>query len=113
LNRIVAIDETWIQDFEPQLKFQSSHWKHATYPCLKKCRHQQLKVKLMMIMAYDKNGVIATDRVSLESTVTVAYFRMFLQDVLHPQIRQKGLPCPQPVSSFCMIPRGLIPQVQY
>ena len=29
LNRIVAIDETWIRDFEPQLKSQSSQWKHA------------------------------------------------------------------------------------
>jgi len=32
LNRIVAIDETWIRDFEPQLKSQSSQWKHATSP---------------------------------------------------------------------------------
>jgi hypothetical protein len=61
LSRIVAIDETWIQDFEPQLKSQSSQWKHATSPRPKKCRRQQSKVKLMMIMAYDKNGVIATE----------------------------------------------------
>jgi histone-lysine N-methyltransferase SETMAR len=47
LNRIVAIDETWIRDFEPQLKSQSSQWKHATSPRPKKCRCQQLKVKLM------------------------------------------------------------------
>jgi hypothetical protein len=78
LNRIVAIDETWIQYFEPQLKFQSSQWKHATSPHLEKCRRQQSKVKLMMIMAYDKNGVIATDRVPPGSTVTAAYYRKFL-----------------------------------
>jgi hypothetical protein len=36
LNRIVARDETLIRDFEPQLKSQSSHWKHATSPCPKK-----------------------------------------------------------------------------
>jgi len=28
----------------------------------------------MMIMAYDKNGMIATDRVPLGSTVTAAYY---------------------------------------
>jgi hypothetical protein len=60
LNRFVAIDETWIRDFEPQLKSQSSQWNLATSRP-KKCRRQQLKVKLMMIMAYDKNGVIATE----------------------------------------------------
>ena len=54
-----------------------------------KCRHQQLKVKPMMIVAYDKNGVIATDRVPTGSTVTAAHYRKFLQDVLHPKIRQK------------------------
>ena len=43
----------------------------------------------MMIMAYDKNGVIATDRVPPGSTVTGAYYRKFLQDVLRPKIRQK------------------------
>ena len=30
LNRTVAIEETWMRDFEPQLKSQSSQWKHAT-----------------------------------------------------------------------------------
>jgi transposase len=43
----------------------------------------------MMIMAYDKNGVIATERVPPGSTVTVAYYRKFLQDVLHLKIHQK------------------------
>jgi len=40
-------------------------------------------------MAYDKNGVIARNRVPPGSTVTAAYYRKFLQDVLHPKIRQK------------------------
>jgi len=61
LNRIVAIDETWIRDFEPQLKFQSPQWKHATSPRPQKCRRQRSKVKFIMIMAYNKNGVIATE----------------------------------------------------
>jgi len=43
----------------------------------------------MMIMAYNKNGVMATDRVPRGSTVTAAYYRKFLQDVLRPKIRQK------------------------
>jgi hypothetical protein len=42
----------------------------------------------MMIMAYDRNGVIATDRVPPGSTVTTAYYK-FLQDVLRPKIRQE------------------------
>jgi hypothetical protein len=45
---------------------------------------------LMMITAYDKNGVIATDRVPSGSTVTAEYYRKFLQEVLRPKIRQKS-----------------------
>jgi len=89
LNRTVAIDEAWIRDFDPQLKSQSSQWKHATSPRPKKFRRQQSKVKFMMIMAYDKNGMIATDRVPPGSAVTAAYYRKFLQDVLRIKIRQK------------------------
>ena len=40
-------------------------------------------------MAYDKNGVIATERVPPGSTVTAVYYRKFLQDVLRPKILQK------------------------
>jgi len=89
LSRTVAIDETWIRDFEPQLKPQSSQWKHATSPRQKICRRQQSKFKLIMFMIYNKNGVIATDRVPPGSTVSAAYYRKFLQDVLRPKIRQK------------------------
>ena len=89
LNRIVAVDETWIQYSEAQLISQSSQWKHATSPLPKKCRRQQSKFKLMMIVTYDKNGVIATHRVPPESTVTAAYYKKFLQDVLRAKIRQK------------------------
>ena len=64
-------------------------------------------------MAYDKNGLMATDTVPPGSTVTAAYYRKFLQDVMRPKIRQKVLPFSQPVSSFCMITCGLMPQVQY
>ena len=42
-----------------------------------------------MIIANDKNGVIAADRVPPGSTLTATYYRKFLQDVLHPKIRQK------------------------
>jgi len=61
LNGIVAIDETRIRDFEPQLKSHSSQWKHAASPRPKKCRFKQSKVNLMMIMTYGKNGVIGTE----------------------------------------------------
>ncbi|PSN37713.1 Mariner Mos1 transposase, partial [Blattella germanica] len=91
LRRILTIDETWIRDFEPELKSQISQWKS---PRTKKFRCQQSKVKLMMTFAYDMNGVIATNIVSQRMSVTGAYYRLFIQNLLRPKIplrRHEGM----------------------
>jgi len=38
LYRIVAIDETWVRDFEPDLKLQSNEGRSPTPPCPKTFR---------------------------------------------------------------------------
>ena len=59
--RIVAIDETWFRDFEPELKSQLKEWRSPTSPCPQKFRRAQSKVKQMMIFAYDHRGIIMTE----------------------------------------------------
>jgi len=70
LQKVVAIDETWIRDFEPELKSQSNEWRGKGSPRTKKFKRAQLNVKQMMISAYDCKGVIMTDRVLSGTTVT-------------------------------------------
>ncbi|VVC29804.1 Transposase, type 1 [Cinara cedri] len=91
LDHIIAIDETWIRDFEPELKSQSNIWKGITSPRAKKVRHQQTKVKQMMIFAYDKLGIIVTDRVPIGSSVTGDYYKTFLAKKLRPGMLQNGV----------------------
>jgi len=79
LQKVVAIDETWIRDFEPELKSQSSEWRGKGSPRLKKFKRAHSNVKQMMIFAQDCKGVIMTDRVPSGKTVTAAYYRQFLQ----------------------------------
>ena len=79
LQKVVATDETWIRDFEPELKSQSSEWRGKGSPRPKKFKRAQSNVKQMMIFAYDCRGVIRTDRVPSGTTVTVAYYCQFLQ----------------------------------
>jgi hypothetical protein len=81
LFRIVAIDETWVRDFEPELKSQSNEWRSPTSPQLKKFRRAQSKVKQMMIFAYDHRGIITTDRVPCGTSVTAAYYRDWMQNL--------------------------------
>ena len=58
LGRIFAMDETWARSYEPNLKRQSNEWKHPGFLCPKKVRPTQCAVKVMLIVAYDTDGVI-------------------------------------------------------
>lgn len=81
MEKTRQIDETWVRDFEPELKSQSNEWKGPSSPRPKKCRRAQSKVKQMMIFAYDNQGIIMTDRVPCGKSVTAVYYRDFLQNL--------------------------------
>ena len=83
MQKVVAIDEIWIRDFQPELKSQSSEWRGKGSPRPKKFKRAQSNVKQMMIFAYDCKGVIMTDRVPSGRTVNAAYYRPFLQKLRH------------------------------
>ena len=61
LCRIVAIDETWVRDFEPEFKSQSNEWRSSSSPRPKKFRQAHSKVKQMVTFAYDHRGIITTE----------------------------------------------------
>ena len=79
LQKVGAIDKTWIRDFEPELKSQSSEWRGKSSPRPKKFKRAQSNMKQMMIVMYDCKGVIMTDRVPSGMTVTAAYYHQYLQ----------------------------------
>jgi len=51
LQKVVAINKTWIRDFEPELKSQSSEWRGKGSPTPKKFKRTQSNVKQMTIFA--------------------------------------------------------------
>lgn len=89
LHRIVAIDETWLRSYEPELKRQSAEWRDPGSPRPKKFRQQQGQLKQMCICAYDYQGVLVADRVPLHQSVNKEYYRAFIQGKLRPAIRRK------------------------
>jgi hypothetical protein len=81
LYQIVAIDETWVTDFEQELKLQSTERRSPTSPRPKKFRGAQSKVKQMMTFAYDHRGIIMTDRVTCGTSGTATYYRDWMQKI--------------------------------
>ena len=89
LQRIVAIDETWMRSFEPELKQQSSEWHTKTSPRPVKFRRSQNCPKMMMIFANDYRGVLTSHRVTTGETVNKEYYRMYLRTIFRPALRRK------------------------
>ena len=90
LQQIVAIDETWIQSFEPELKRQSSEWHTKNSPRPVKFRRSQNCAKMLMIFVYDFHGVLTAQRVPIGETVNIEYYKMYIRTILHPANTQKA-----------------------
>ena len=88
-QRIVAIDETWIRSFEPELRRQSSEWHTKNSPRPLKCRLSQNCPKMLMIFAYHFRGVLTAHRVPTARTVNEEYYKKYLRTVLRPALRRK------------------------
>ena len=89
LQRIVAIGETWIRSFNPELKRQSSEWHTKDSPRPLKFRRSQNCPKMLMIFAYDFRGVLTAHRVPTGRTVNKEYYEKYLRTVLRPALRRK------------------------
>jgi histone-lysine N-methyltransferase SETMAR len=88
LERIITMDETWIRDFEPELKSQSNVWASRGEKRPQKVRRQQSKVKQMVVLAYDFQGIITSYKVPQGATMNAAMYKDFLQNNLRPKIRK-------------------------
>jgi len=100
LYRIIAIDETWVRDFEPELKSRSNECRSPASPRPKKFRRAQSQFKQMRIFAYDHRGIIITDRVPCGRSVTAAYYHDWVQKLLR-KMHKTNMNCSGMGHSFC------------
>ena len=60
--------------YEPELKRQSAEWRHEGSPRRQKFRQNPSPVKLMVVLAYDVQGVILCHFVPHGETVNAQYY---------------------------------------
>ena len=70
----MTCDESWIYCYDPETKSQSSHWKHAGSPRLKKATQSKSTHKLLMIPFFDSTGMIYILWVPTGQTVNKEYY---------------------------------------
>ena len=75
----MAIDETWLRRYEPELKSQSTEWQSPASPRPAKFRRKQGNLKQLAIFAYDNSGLLTTDYVPVGETVNGQCYSNFLR----------------------------------
>lgn len=80
LDRIVAIDETWVHSYEPEVyKRQSTEWHRQGSPRPIKFDQKPSAVKLKLNSAHDTPGIILSHFAPPRETVTVAHYSNYLK----------------------------------
>ena len=89
LNNITTIDKTWVRAYEPELKCQLVEWRQEGSPQRQKFRQNLSPVKLMVILAYDVQGVILCHFMPHGESVNAQYYAVYLQNHLRHVVRSE------------------------
>jgi len=79
MGQIITGDETWVYEYDPQTKHQSSQWKSADSQRPKKEHHVLSKVKVMLIVFFDMEGIIHYEYVPQGQTVNQQFYLQLLK----------------------------------
>ena len=69
INSIIAEDESWCFQYDPQTKRQSAEWRSTGTPPSKKVRRQPLTTKTMIILFFNVRGIVHYEFVLQGQTV--------------------------------------------
>ena len=80
LDALLTYDESWIDCNDPEIKRQSSQWKHAGSPRPKKARESKSTRKLLMIPFFDCIGMIYMHWIPTGQTDNKEYYVEVLRE---------------------------------
>ena len=75
LDKVITGDESWVFDYDPETKRQSSEWHTKSSPRPKKARMSRSKVKTMIIVFFDSRGIVHKEFLPPGQTVNHAFYK--------------------------------------
>ena len=79
LNSVITGDEAWVFKYDPETKRQSHEWKSYGSPKPKKARKSKSKVKLMLIVFFDIQGIVHFEFLPQGQTVNQTVYKEILR----------------------------------
>jgi len=89
MGQIITGDETWVYEYDPETKRQSSQWKSADSPRPKKARLVRSKVKVMLIVFFDMEGIVHYEYAPQGQTVNQQFYLQVLKRLRLPVSRKR------------------------
>ncbi|XP_011880667.1 PREDICTED: putative uncharacterized protein FLJ37770 [Vollenhovia emeryi] len=74
LNSVITGDESWIFEYDPETKRQSSEWHTPAEPRPKKARMSKSRIKTMLIVFFYVRGIVHHEFVPPGTTVNAAFY---------------------------------------
>jgi hypothetical protein len=82
INKIITGDETWCFACYPEAKRQSSEWDGETFPRPKKPKFQTSRIKTMLIIFFDSQGVVHQEFVPEGKKVNAEFYKGVMDRLL-------------------------------
>jgi len=79
MGQIITGNETWVYGYDPETKHQSSQWKSADSLRPKKARQMRSKMKVMLIVFFDMEGIVHYEYVPQGQTVNQQFYLQVLK----------------------------------
>nr|XP_012151353.1 PREDICTED: putative uncharacterized protein FLJ37770 [Megachile rotundata] len=74
LDNVITGDETWVYQYDPEAKRQSSEWRTQGSPRPKKARMSKSKIKIMLITFFDRRDIVYKEFVPTGMNVNAAFY---------------------------------------
>jgi len=79
LGHVITGDETWVYQYDPEMKRQSAQWKTANSPRPKKFCWSKSRVTTMLLNVFDIRGIVHYEFVPIGQTVNQVYYLEVLE----------------------------------
>ncbi len=92
LNRIITGDESWVYEYDPCAKRLSMTWLTKDEPHSKKAHMSKSKIKSMLIIFFNSQGVIMKEWLPQSRTVNTEYYLTIMKKTQRQNSKEKTRP---------------------